>query len=175
MGKGIPIWRTVRHPETNEITHQGHGIYQPSMDFSLELMNEGEWIHIYPQGRIVMPYERDQELSMRLRWGIGRLIAESKCSPLLLPIYHLGADEVAPIVQPYTLQVIKRMFGPPRHFTVVVGRPFTLPDEVRRSGDTSKSEKESIYAKLTDICQNALYNLRKEALDEHSRHIAQKH
>ena len=105
MGKTIPVTR-------------GDGVYQRPMDFALEQINQGGWVHIFPEGtsqRIISPcihlfsagkVNMTKE-PMRLKWGsffhepdgflstvpplgVGRLIAEANICPLVVPFYHLG-------------------------------------------------------------------------------------
>ena len=48
-GKAIPVWRRVRDSETGRVLHPGLGVYQPSVDFCIDLLNAGKWIHMFPQ------------------------------------------------------------------------------------------------------------------------------
>ncbi|CAH8498977.1 unnamed protein product [Heterobilharzia americana] len=125
--RGIPVWRKVRDPLSGKITHFGGGVYQPSMDFCIDLLNSGQWIHVFPQGRIIQPNERNSEQDIRLRWGIGRLIAESKEDPIVLPIWHCGFDELNPSEVPKSSVTLSRIFGKSRKLTVgVVNRLISM-------------------------------------------------
>ena len=81
-GQAIPIER-------------GKGVYQPGMNYSLELVNKGGWLHLFPEGRII-PTINDTPIG-RLKWGIGRLIMEAKIPPLILPILLKGFDRMKPL------------------------------------------------------------------------------
>ncbi|CAG8686347.1 1424_t:CDS:2, partial [Ambispora leptoticha] len=74
-------------------TVRGAGIYQPAMNFALDKLNEkeGNWVHIFPEGKI------NQTSSMiPLRWGVGRLMMESKNPPIVVPLWHKGLETVMP-------------------------------------------------------------------------------
>lgn len=137
------------------------------MDFAARLLQSGQWIHFFPEGKVIPRPEHsdpkllkftydeegrpvdndssDMKYSYRLKWGLARLIIEhvlgesqnedSEYEPKnssslvtlgeeddpsctlpevdILPIYHVGMDEVLPTRKPY----IPRVF---RHVTFLV-------------------------------------------------------
>jgi monolysocardiolipin acyltransferase len=92
-------------------THRGDGIFQPAVDTAIRILNEGGWIHIFPEGCI---NESNLEL-IRFRWGIGRLVLETKTAPVILPIWHDGFQKLKPLNQ---MKII-----PGHSLTVVFGDP----------------------------------------------------
>ncbi|CAG8707651.1 hypothetical protein RhiirA5_356630 [Rhizophagus irregularis] len=72
-------------------TVRGAGIYQPAMNFALDRLNEGKWVHIFPEGKI----NQTADL-LRFKWGIGRLLMESTNLPIVVPIWHKGLEEIMP-------------------------------------------------------------------------------
>lgn len=64
---------------------RGDGIYQKAMDFAIEELQKGGWIHLFPEGRV-----NEKKENIRYKWGVARLIMDLKVPPIVLPIYHRG-------------------------------------------------------------------------------------
>lgn len=113
LGKTFPIMR-------------GAGLEQPAMDFALGLLRYNQWLHLFPEGK-VMRDDHQQKISNEKRgyifkWGISKLILDyfkdnscNKNTPgsnktiRILPFYHLGMDDILPIGWPYIPKAGKRI------------------------------------------------------------------
>lgn len=75
-------------------TIRGVGVYQEALDVAIERLNAGEWVHIFPQG-----FVRQETLGPpvgRLKWGVGRLLAECQNTPTVIPVWINGFENVMP-------------------------------------------------------------------------------
>ena len=146
MGQVLPIVR-------------GAGIYQPVMNQILEEINRGCWLHIFPEGKVNM-----DKTFLRLKWGVGRLIAEAINTPVVLPFYHHGFDTILENYPPYVPKTKKKT-------TIVWGEPLYLDDFVRDLKAAKKSEEE-IRKAITDRIQEAFYELKRKSIPIHEKHMA---
>ncbi|XP_053394050.1 tafazzin-like isoform X2 [Mercenaria mercenaria] len=141
LGRVIPVVR-------------GDGVYQHGMDFCASRLDEGEWVHIYPEGKVNTTKD-----FMRLKWGVGRLIADSKVSPLVLPYWHLGMENMFPTKKPYYPRVGNKI-------TVVFGEPIDFEEDLRQLREQKKTEEE-VRKYVTDKIQEVFAKLKSETETRH--------
>ncbi|KAH3820169.1 hypothetical protein DPMN_121913 [Dreissena polymorpha] len=91
---------------------------------------------------------------MRLKWGVGRIIAEADVTPIVLPFYHLGLDTILPIQPPHWPRLGKIV-------TIVIGEPIDYTEEVTRM--KTQMSKEEIRKAITDDIEEKVYQLKQEA------------
>lgn len=113
FGKTFPIIR-------------GIGLEQPAMEFASALLRHNEWLHLFPEGRVMR--DHNQQIISNLdrgyifKWGIAKLLLDHFKSPTrnltcsdtnsemrILPLYHIGMDKILPIGRPYIPRIGKKM------------------------------------------------------------------
>ncbi|XP_065570030.1 tafazzin-like isoform X1 [Artemia franciscana] len=132
LGKCLPIIR-------------GGGVYQEGIDYSIDRLNEGDWVHIFPEGKV-----NGDKKHIRLKWGVGRMIMECKEEPLVLPLFHTDMEEVLPNQAPYRLK-----FG--KNVVFNVGELINFSDLRRMDADVIVKRKI-----ITDRVQEHFYKLKAE-------------
>ncbi|XP_057364846.1 tafazzin-like isoform X2 [Daphnia carinata] len=133
-GKCVPVVR-------------GGGVYQRAMDYCIQKLNEGQWVHVFPEGRVNM-----DNSFIRFKWGVGRLIAESKVMPIVIPFWHCGMDQVLPNEYPYRFQWGKQVlvnFGQPIDLKAVMqhAKDVDADDVLTRKMITDKIQEEMMILK----------------------------
>ncbi|XP_019771035.1 tafazzin isoform X2 [Dendroctonus ponderosae] len=148
LGKCIPVIR-------------GAGVYQKAVDFMIERLAKGDWVHIFPEGKVNMSKEH-----IRFKWGIGRMIFESPVPPIVVPIWHIGMDDVLPNEPPYVLRLRKNL-------TFNYGNPIDMSDMVRALKSANATEEEA-RKQITDFLQDRLQKLKIETEALHAQYFRSK-
>ncbi|KAL5475650.1 hypothetical protein EMCRGX_G025492 [Ephydatia muelleri] len=126
---------------------RGEGVHQRGMDHCLDQLNKGGWVHIYPEGKINCRGE-----ALRYKWGVGRLIAEAKTLPIVIPFWHVGMEDILPNTKPYCPRFLKKL-------TVFVGEPIDFSAMVKQYTPTAVELRKH----LTDTIQHTLGELKASA------------
>ncbi|CAI5980640.1 unnamed protein product [Closterium sp. NIES-65] len=82
IGKSIPITRN-------------QGVFQPGMDEALLRLQQGDWLNIFPEARIIQQHGP----LPRLKWGLASLLdrlCPSLPPPILLCVGHSGLERILP-------------------------------------------------------------------------------
>lgn len=146
LGKCIPVIR-------------GKGVYQDAINFCIEQLGKGQWVHVFPEGRVNMAKEY-----IRLKWGVGRMIYESPVTPLVIPIWHIGMDDVLPNEPPYILKTGKKL-------TFYFGEPIEV-EQVVSELKKSKVNAEMARKIITDKIETELLRLKERTEMLHKKHCA---
>ncbi|CRL08646.1 CLUMA_CG021417, isoform A [Clunio marinus] len=144
FGKCIPVVR-------------GAGVYQPAVDLCIEKLKLGDWVHVFPEGRVNMEKEY-----MRLKWGVGRILFESfPVNPIIIPIWHEGMNELLPNYPPYYFRLNSKL-------TFNFGKPIDLSETMKMIFDKNIDEVEARRV-ITDEIQKNLEILRVETEQLHNK------
>jgi len=146
LGKVVPITR-------------GWGPNQPAIDFLLQRLNEGSWVNIFPEAKVV----DNPSKSLPYRWGTGRLIMESKKLPVVVPVYHVGMNTVLPNPQ-NPGQAQPAVLRPGKLVTVCIGEP--LDFEAERS-ELSKGNPHEAWSVITRKLEMSMRELEARARNLH--------
>ncbi|KAI9205147.1 uncharacterized protein BJ171DRAFT_503117 [Polychytrium aggregatum] len=94
---------------------RGNGIFQPAMDIAVDKVQNNQWVHLFSEARINQEDEMD-----RFKWGVARLIMESKTPPVVVPFWHKGMVKVMPessrIRLPRPFKTLVLAYGEPIDF-----------------------------------------------------------
>lgn len=126
------------------------------MNFGIELLSKGKWLHVFPEGRVNMTKEY-----IRLKWGVGQMIYKSPVLPIVVPICHVGMETILPNEPPYYLRSGQKV-------TFNFGEPIDLKTLVLNLRESNATDEEARKA-ITDKIEEELYKLQKNTLLLHSK------
>lgn len=129
---------------------RGDGVYQRGMSFCLERLKEGKWIHVFPEGKVNINKEFH-----RFKWGVSRLIVEAETTPIVVPFWHIGMDDMLPNSRPYIPQLFKRL-------TFLVGEPLDLTSWVKQRRE-AKMSAVVMRRQLTDHLEQVMLDIKVQA------------
>eukprot|EP01114_Cavostelium_apophysatum_P012804 TRINITY_DN2958_c0_g1_i2.p1 TRINITY_DN2958_c0_g1~~TRINITY_DN2958_c0_g1_i2.p1 ORF type:complete len:251 (+),score=27.68 TRINITY_DN2958_c0_g1_i2:15-767(+) len=122
-------------------TVRGAGVQQYAMRKAVQHLKEGWWVNIFPEGKV-----NQTGTLFTFRWGVGKLVADTKPTPCVLPVYHTGFDKVLPEGHIY----IPRLF-PRKSLTVYVGKPIFFDDLIAKNAKENRGPT-SLYVDVTNRC-----------------------
>ncbi|KAG9403466.1 hypothetical protein AC1031_006105 [Aphanomyces cochlioides] len=142
---------------------RGAGVDHPFLRDLFEKVQQGDWVHIFPEGKIVQGgalggREGPKATTIgRLKWGVGKLIARADITPVVVPIYHLGMDQVMPQNEHHKLKSVIPCTGKRVH--VRVGDPIYFDDLfIKYKKDRRQGESGNGYTWESEEAEKALYS-----------------
>ena len=144
-GKTVPIER-------------GGGINQAVLKAMAERVSRGDWLHIFPEGRV----SKDNELG-KLKWGLGKMLCDVEAMggspPVVLPFWHSGMERVKPYGVP--------MLYPFNHVHITVGEPMDFSDLVGKcSKCKTDKQREDLFKMMMTRVEEGMSATRTRNLEE---------
>ncbi|WVR05231.1 hypothetical protein IAU60_002243 [Kwoniella sp. DSM 27419] len=119
-------------------THRGGGIFQPAIDRAVKLLQDGNWIHIFPEGKVNQELSHPEGGLLRFKWGVGRIIMDSKVMPEIIPMWISGFDQIMDERRGWPRPVPR----PGAKISITVGQPLTSQIEPLVQSWREMAEKE---------------------------------
>lgn len=155
---------------------------QPLFQRLFEKLSGGSWCHVFAEGRVWQRWRFDEGEAVLgpFKIGVGKLLAHCAVSPMIIPIYHKGMDDVVPEKQPPPDKKKTKRTMPPNsiiprignNIEVWVGSPFSLQHKINAFNEkypdmlkswTSTPETINLYSELTDDIRTEMLKLEAEA------------
>ncbi|KAI3659203.1 hypothetical protein MP638_000484 [Amoeboaphelidium occidentale] len=154
--QGIPIRR-------------GSGVFQPSMYHAVEILQDGGWVNVFPEGKV----NPDPDTLLPFRWGVGRLLMDTaqhfkddpSKQPYFVPIYLYGLEHVKPLGAWFL------SFG--KNVTISFGDPVPFGERVveftkAHIAENIKLDREAfVRHKLTESVYNEMLKLKYLTKEHH--------
>jgi len=93
-------------------TFRGRGIYQPAVDMAIEKLDQGQWVHLFGEGKVnqnTLETHHGITRLPRFKWGVGRILTETAVPPVTIPMWLTGFDKLMPEHRPYPWKFIPRL------------------------------------------------------------------
>ncbi|TMW65972.1 hypothetical protein Poli38472_003737 [Pythium oligandrum] len=159
-GKSMPIWR-------------GGGLDQPLLESIFDKVQQGKWVHIFPEGKIQQKAViggRTGEVADklgRLKWGVGKLIARADVRPVVVPFYHTNMHKIMPqddknnltSLIPQSGTTITVRFGEPIDFTDLFEKYREHRVVGSESDWTTQAREYELYSAITKRIEDAILAL----------------
>ncbi|CAI5709482.1 unnamed protein product [Hyaloperonospora brassicae] len=152
--------------------HRGAGVDHEMIHAIFDKVEEGAWVHIFPEGKIVQheelggrPSPRREEIG-RLKWGVGKLIARATTRPIVVPVYHYNMEQLMP--QDENNCLIRVLPRTNLELGIIVGEPLSFDDlfaqyendRVVGADPWATQEREkALYSAITRRIETALLTL----------------
>lgn len=141
---------------------RGAGFNQWTWRSTSNKLNRGDWVHIFPEGRVYQQNAFDvkkgwsqpsgrrapkgRELGP-LKWGVGKLIADTKVMPIVLPFFHWGMENIVP--HDSNNKVVSPIPALGQSLGVIVGEPMKFDDLLREHEEETEQIKLGNYSCLS--------------------------
>ncbi|KAF8076060.1 acyltransferase-domain-containing protein [Lyophyllum atratum] len=111
-------------------TFRGKGVHQPAVDLAIHKLNQGDWIHLYGEGKVTQQEHYPQHKNgmgylPRFKWGVGRIIMETSTPPVVIPVWLTGFDKLMPEGRPFPYKYFP---CPGARLSVTFGSPIPAED-----------------------------------------------
>jgi len=129
---------------------RGAGLNQEGVNKAIEMLNKGEWVHMFPEGKVI----ETGTLLPRLKWGIGKLVhSTTETTPCMIPMYLSGLEKIMPPKKKYW---IPRAYG--KTVDVLFGEPVYFKELLNKHREKGSSPSE-IYIDITNLAAAELKKL----------------